>query len=124
MPALRGYPESIGWVRTSLPSQMRQASLALRHGLAPRPSKVMADPPALWHAHLTIARSCGRGVISETHHEYTRTMCEWNGKIHLAGAIPQRGLESTKREPFRNRPGHAACNRLSTPVQTMTTAEG
>ena len=37
MPAVQGYLHDIGWVRTELPYQLWQASLALRHGLAPRP---------------------------------------------------------------------------------------
>jgi len=37
MPAGQGYLHDIGWVRTELPYQLWQASLALRHGLAPRP---------------------------------------------------------------------------------------
>jgi hypothetical protein len=48
MPAMQGYPHSFGWVRTHLPYQVRQASLALRHGLAPRPAFVYAaSPPRL-----------------------------------------------------------------------------
>src|SRR6266850_2066010 len=41
MPATRGYPDSIGWVRTSLPYQRWHAARALRHGLAPHPVPCM-----------------------------------------------------------------------------------
>jgi hypothetical protein len=41
MPAVRGYPGNIGWVRTELPYQLWQTSFALRHGLAPRPRRAM-----------------------------------------------------------------------------------
>jgi hypothetical protein len=44
MPALWGYPQSLGWVRTHLPYQMWQTSFALRHGLAPRPVLPIMSP--------------------------------------------------------------------------------
>jgi hypothetical protein len=44
MPAMQGYPQGFGWVRTSLPYQRWCTSCTLRHGLAPRPLSTMVPP--------------------------------------------------------------------------------
>jgi hypothetical protein len=57
MPTVQGYLRRFGWVRTRLPYQTWRASLALRHGLAPRPYNVIGvswsgnDGTSLEHAH-------------------------------------------------------------------------
>jgi hypothetical protein len=98
MPAMQGYPHSFGWVRTHLPYQVRQASLALRHGLAPRPMGFMSVSFVMCRYAVTtgIRPVCGQEDCELRSYAVPRAGSLAAERTQLSGAVHRVRLQSTR----------------------------